>query len=112
MSGGIDHEWRRGRSASTEDSARDARLCRVTRTAEVTKMTTQLSNKAPILMKWFAGLALALGAGTAEAQWMNFTGGPTVSVGTWNSGSDVSGTATVTASSFVNGNLSTPAIGL
>lgn len=75
-------------------------------------MTTQLSNKAPVLTKWFVALVLALGARTAEAQWLNFTGGPAVSVGTWNSGSDVSGFATVTATGFVNGNSSTPAIGL
>jgi hypothetical protein len=43
---------------------------------------------------------------------MTFAGGPAVAVGTWPGGSGLSGTATVTASNFVNGNLSTPAIGL
>jgi hypothetical protein len=60
------------------------------------------------------GLAIliALSTATAQANWMQFTGGPTVAVGTWPAGSGLLGTATVTASSFVNGNNLTPAIGL
>ena len=47
-----------------------------------------------------------------QANWMTFTGGPAVALGTWPGGSGLSGFATVTASNFVNGNLATPAIGL
>jgi hypothetical protein len=47
-----------------------------------------------------------------QANWMTFTGGPTTATGTWPGGSQLSGTATVTASNFVNGNASTPAIGI
>jgi hypothetical protein len=43
---------------------------------------------------------------------MTFTGGPVVALGTWPGGSGLSGTATVTASNFVNGNILTPAIGI
>jgi len=48
----------------------------------------------------------------ARANWITFTGGPNVAVGTWPAGSGLSGTATVTASNFVNGNSATPLIGL
>ena len=75
-------------------------------------MTTRPSKKASVLMRCFVGFALALGAGTAKAQWMNFTGGPTVATGTWSPGSNLSGFATVTATNFFNGNTATPAIGL
>jgi hypothetical protein len=51
-------------------------------------------------------------AATAEANWMTFTGGGVVSVGTWPGGSALSGAAVVTASSFTNGIPSTPFIGL
>jgi PEP-CTERM motif len=51
-------------------------------------------------------------AATAHANWMTFTGGPAVALGTWPGGSGLSGFATVTATNFVNGNLATPAIGL
>jgi hypothetical protein len=51
-------------------------------------------------------------AATVEAEWMTFTGGPTVSVGVWPGGNALSGAAVVTASSFVNGIPSTPFIGL
>ena len=43
---------------------------------------------------------------------MTFAGGPAVAVGTWPAGNVLSGAAVVTASNFVNGNLSTPFIGL
>jgi hypothetical protein len=43
---------------------------------------------------------------------MSYAGGPAVALGTWPGGSTLAGTATITASNFVNGNLATPAIGL
>jgi hypothetical protein len=55
---------------------------------------------------------VAIWAVPAEANWIAFTGGPTVAIGTWPGGSGLSGFATVTASNFVNGNNSTPPIGL
>ena len=57
-------------------------------------------------------IALAVGPTAANANWMQYTGGPGVALGTWPGGSGLSGTATITASGFVNGNLATPAIGL
>jgi hypothetical protein len=57
-------------------------------------------------------LLLGACAGDLHANWMTFTGGPAVAIGTWPGGSGLTGTATVIASNFVNGNLSTPAIGL
>ena len=51
-------------------------------------------------------------AAPAQANWMTFTGGPAVALGTWPGGSGLAGFATVTASNFVNGNPATPAIGL
>jgi hypothetical protein len=51
-------------------------------------------------------------AASASANWMQFAGGPAVAVGTWPGTSALSGTATVTASNFINGNNVTPAIGL
>ncbi|HEY3393189.1 MAG TPA: hypothetical protein VGK58_10800 [Lacipirellulaceae bacterium] len=57
-------------------------------------------------------ILLSMGAATANANWMTFTGGPAVALGTWPGTSSLSGFATVTATNFVNGNLSTPAIGL
>src|SRR5688572_28187198 len=50
--------------------------------------------------------------GSTEANWMTFTGGPAVALGTWPGTSSLSGFATVTATNFVNGNNLTPAIGL
>ncbi len=47
-----------------------------------------------------------------QANWMQFAGGPVVSTGTWPGGSALTGTAAVTASNFINGNSSTPFIGL
>jgi hypothetical protein len=41
-----------------------------------------------------------------------FTGGPVLANGTWPAGSALSGTATATASAFINGNLATGPIGL
>jgi hypothetical protein len=55
---------------------------------------------------------LAIGATTVHANWMTYTGGPAVALGTWPGGSGLSGFATITASSFVNGNPITPAIGI
>jgi hypothetical protein len=57
-------------------------------------------------------IALALGATDVKANWMTFSGGPGVAIGTWPGGSGLSGFATVTATNFVNGNPITPAIGL
>jgi hypothetical protein len=54
----------------------------------------------------------AICAATVRANWMTFAGGPVVAVGTWPAGNVLSGAAVVTASNFVNGNLSTPFIGL
>src|SRR5687768_14775094 len=55
---------------------------------------------------------LAMCPAIAEANWMQFTGGPAVGLGTWPGGSGLSGFATITATNFVNGNNATPAIGL
>ena len=57
-------------------------------------------------------IVLTLCPATAEANWMTFSGGPTVVIGNWPAGSGLSGFATVTASNFVNGNSATPPIGL
>jgi len=51
-------------------------------------------------------------AATAHASWMTFTGGLVVATGTWPGGSQLSGTALVTASNFINGNLSTGPTGV
>lgn len=60
-----------------------------------------------------ATILVALGAAnSARAQWIEFTGGPDAVVGTWPVGSGLSGTATVTASNFVNGNTATPHVAL
>jgi hypothetical protein len=47
-----------------------------------------------------------------RAEWLVFTGGPVVANGTWPVGNVLTGTATATASGFINGNLATPFIGL
>jgi hypothetical protein len=57
-------------------------------------------------------IASAMCATSAQANWMTFTGGPAVALGTWPGSSSLSGFATVTATNFVNGNILTPAIGL
>jgi hypothetical protein len=57
-------------------------------------------------------MLIAIPAATAHAGWMGFTGGPVVANGTWPGGSQLAGTALVTASNFINGNNATPAIGL
>jgi hypothetical protein len=49
---------------------------------------------------------------TVHANWMTFTGGPVVALGTWPGGSALSGNAVVTASNFINGNNATGPIGL
>ena len=60
-----------------------------------------------------AATLVALGAANpAWAQWIDFTGGPDVVLGTWPVGSGLSGTAGVTASNFVNGNSATPHLAL
>jgi hypothetical protein len=51
-------------------------------------------------------------ATSSPAQWIEFTGGPDVVVGTWPVGSGLAGTASVTASNFVNGNSATPHVAL
>jgi hypothetical protein len=63
-------------------------------------------------IRLIAALLMAGLAPTANAAWMGFTGGPVVANGTWPGGSQLSGTAVVTASNFVNGNNATPLIGL
>jgi hypothetical protein len=57
---------------------------------------------------------ILFGLTTAQthAAWMQFAGGPVNALGTWPGGSALSGTATVTASNFINGNINTPSIGL
>jgi len=57
-------------------------------------------------------ILLGICATAAEANWMTYSGGPAVAVGTWPGGSALSGTAAIVASNFINGNGSTPAIGL
>ena len=61
---------------------------------------------------YLPAVLLAICSTAANANWMTFTGGPAVALGTWPGTSSLSGFATVTATNFVNGNLSTPAIGL
>ncbi len=63
-----------------------------------------------LLCAWI--VLFGLSAATAHAEWLQFAGGPVVSVGTWPAGSALSGTVTATASNFINGNASTPFIGL
>lgn len=63
-----------------------------------------------ILCAWL--ILFGLVASHTQANWMTFTGGPTNALGSWPGGSAYTGTATVTASNFVNGNPSTPLIGL
>jgi hypothetical protein len=59
------------------------------------------------------GLILVGWAATAtQAGWMQFSGGGAAANGVWPAGNLLSGTATVTASNFVNGNINTPFIGL
>jgi len=67
----------------------------------------------PILRILCALLITAASCATnVHASWMTFAGGPVVATGTWPGGSALVGTATVTASNFVNGNINTPFIGL
>jgi hypothetical protein len=71
----------------------------------------------PAVLRLFAILAVVpimLGVSTTRvyANWIEFTGGPTVATGTWPGGSGLSGSAIVTASDFVNGNPATPSTGL
>ncbi len=49
---------------------------------------------------------------TTHAQWMDFSGGPNNATGTWTGATSLSGTASVTASNFINGNNSTVQIGV
>jgi hypothetical protein len=63
-------------------------------------------------MNCVLAIVLAMWTATAHANWMTFSGGPAVALGTWPGTSSLSGFATVTATNFVNGNTSTPAIGL
>jgi hypothetical protein len=59
-------------------------------------------------------MLILLGLATAHvrAEWMTFFGGGVTSTGVWPAGMQLAGTATVTASSFINGIPSTPFIGL
>jgi len=59
-----------------------------------------------------AAIVLCVFAARAHADWMEYSGGPTVVVGFWPAGSGLAGTAAITASNFVNGNIATPPIGL
>lgn len=54
----------------------------------------------------------ACAASSAQAGWMQFSGGGVSANGVWPAGNLLSGTATVTASNFVNGNINSPFIGL
>jgi hypothetical protein len=63
-------------------------------------------------LRLIAALLIASQAAPAHAAWMGFVGGPAVAIGTWPGGSQLAGTAVVTASNFVNGNNATPLIGL
>ena len=63
-------------------------------------------------LSWIAPLLLVVWTTSALADWISFTGGPTVAIGTWSGSAGLSGTAIVTATNFVNGNSATPAIGL
>jgi hypothetical protein len=49
---------------------------------------------------------------TVQAEWMVFSGGPAISIGTWPFGSALSGVAVATRSNVVNGIPNTPPIGL
>jgi hypothetical protein len=57
-------------------------------------------------------ILLGLATTHAQANWMTFFGSGVTSTGVWPGGSQLSGTATATASSFINGIPSTPFIGL
>src|SRR5688572_28398696 len=64
-------------------------------------------------MFFTASILIGVWASSSWAQWMEFAGGPNVVVGTWPVGtSGLSGTASATASGFVNGNLATPHVAL
>jgi hypothetical protein len=65
-----------------------------------------------ILRLLCALLILGLVTAHAQANWMTFFGSGVTSTGVWPGGSQLSGTATATASSFVNGIPSTAFIGL
>jgi hypothetical protein len=54
----------------------------------------------------------AICAANVQANWMTFSGGPVVSVGTWPFGSALNGVAVATQSNVVNGIPNTPPIGL
>jgi hypothetical protein len=63
-------------------------------------------------MFYVPALLVAICAAPARGNWMTFSGGPAVAVGTWPGTSSLTGFATVTATNFVNGNNATPLIGL
>jgi len=66
------------------------------------------------MLRYLCAVLLFLGAcaGNLQANWLTYAGGPAVAIGTWPAGSGLTGTATITASNFFNGNNSTPLIGL
>lgn len=65
------------------------------------------------LQTFCAAVVLVIGCATSsDANWMIFTGGGTTSTGVWPAGSALSGIAVATLSNYVNGNISTPFIGL
>jgi hypothetical protein len=57
-------------------------------------------------------LLMGLATAPVHAEWMTFIGGGTSSTGSWPATASYGGNAIVTASAFVNGNPSTPFIGL
>jgi hypothetical protein len=65
-----------------------------------------------ILRLLCALILLGLATGHSRAEWLTFFGSGVSSTGVWPGGMQLSGTATVTASSFINGIPSTPFIGL
>jgi hypothetical protein len=54
----------------------------------------------------------AVYAAKVQAEWMTFTGGPAISIGSWPFGSALSGVAVAARSNVVNGIPNTPPIGL
>jgi hypothetical protein len=63
-----------------------------------------------LLCAWL--ILVGLTATHVQANWMIFTGGGVTSTGVWPAGSALSGTAVANLSNYVNGNPSTPFIGL
>src|SRR3954454_23846365 len=60
----------------------------------------------------FALLLLAICAPAVDAEWLTWSGGPSVAVGNWPATASLAGTAAAKQSLVVNGIISTPPIGL